>query len=251
MVCLRPQGGLVDTLRNETRYRSSPVPLFALARPPRMGDGHFLRAFLGETTCPVPRVPLEKCPDRIWTVRNRLGVGCRGSFLRLVKKDPHHRRGSFCRPRREQDPHQTILDQSARVALARRGPFRSPNAFVSRPALLQPQRSATAATSVGAQRRPRNPRPQSTSNLSPYPVRFGGWERVRVRANFFGVFSVKQRVPSRALVQSPRVESPKSGSRASDLRPWTLDFGLPRVPSRPAIGSGSRISWVTYLRINS
>jgi hypothetical protein len=121
MVCLRPQGGLVDTLRNETRYRSSPVPLFALARPPRMGDGHFLRAFLGETTCPVPRVPLEKCPDRTWTVRNRLGVGCRGSFLRLVKKDPHHRRGSFCRPRREQDPHQTILDQSARVALARRG----------------------------------------------------------------------------------------------------------------------------------
>jgi hypothetical protein len=145
MVCLRPQGGLVDTLRNETRYRSSPVPLFALARPPRMGDGHFLLAFLGETTCPVPRVPLEKCPDRTWTVRNRLGVGCRGSFLRLVKKDPHHRRGSFCRPRREQDPHQTILDQSARVALARRGPFRSPNAFVSRPALLQPQRSATAA----------------------------------------------------------------------------------------------------------
>src|SRR5580698_10394373 len=98
MVCLRPQGGLVDTLRNETRYRSSPVPLFALARPPRMGDGHFLRAFLGETTCPVTRIPLEKCPDRTWTVRNRLGVGCRGSFLRLVKKDPHHRRGSFCRP---------------------------------------------------------------------------------------------------------------------------------------------------------
>src|SRR5580692_7729430 len=167
MVCLRPQGGLVDTLRNETLYRSSPVPLFALARPPRMGDGHFLLAFLGETTCPVPRVPLEKCPDRIWTVRNRLGVGCRGSFLRLVKKDPHHRRGSFCRPRREQDPHQTILDQSARVALARRGPFRSPNAFVSRPALLQPQRSATAATSVGAQRRQE---PETPIYLQSFPL---------------------------------------------------------------------------------
>src|ERR1700733_4952374 len=55
------------------------------------------------------------------TVRSRLIVGCRGSFLPLVKTDPRHRRGSFCRPRRDKDPHQTILDHSARVALARRG----------------------------------------------------------------------------------------------------------------------------------
>jgi hypothetical protein len=42
------------------------------------------------------------------------------------------------------------------------------------------------------------------------------------------------------LVQSPPVQSPKSGLRASDLRPWTLDLGLDRkypVPTgRSAVG---------------
>jgi hypothetical protein len=56
-------------------------------------------------------------------------------------------------------------------------------------------------------------------------------------------FSMKHRVPSRALVQSPRVQSPKSsGSRASDLRPWTLDTS--RVPSR-SFPSPVRFGWTS------
>jgi hypothetical protein len=44
------------------------------------------------------------------------------------------------------------------------------------------------------------------------------------------------------LVQSPTVQSPKSGLRASDLRPWTLDFG-PWTPACPVPTCDRR--WVT------
>ena len=162
---------------------SSPVPFVPPRRPARRigerrGEGQFLRAFLGETTCPVPSFPLapcgrgvgregplgsrpvspvprvranffglfpvkqrvpsrllpdrsktlafglsdpdKTCPDRIPTVPSRHVVGCRGSFLPLVKTDPHHRRGSLFVPGGNKDPHQKILDHSARVALAAR-----------------------------------------------------------------------------------------------------------------------------------
>jgi hypothetical protein len=65
----------------------------------------------------------------------------------------------------------------------------------------------------------------------------------------------------RALIESrpddkSKVPGPKSKvsfvpdlgpSLRADLRPWTSDPGLPCVPSRPAIGVGSPISWVSYL----
>jgi len=88
MVCLRPQGGPCRHPTNPSR----PI----VSRPVKGGVGS-----------PILRVALLRFAPRSARVPShpRELVGCRGSFLPLVKKDPHHqqiyfrhRRGSF--PRR-------------------------------------------------------------------------------------------------------------------------------------------------------
>ncbi len=56
----------------------------------------------------------------------------------------------------------------------------------------------------------------------------------RIRRDFLG----ETTCPVPVLVQSPAVQSPKSGLRASDLRPWTLD-SIESVPSRSRVPSQS------------
>jgi hypothetical protein len=62
----------------------------------------------------------------------------------------------------------------------------------------------------------------------------------RIRRDFLG----ETTCPVPVLVQSPAVQSPKSGLRASDLRPWTLD---PIEVSRPRSQSRGEGRWVNSL----
>ena len=119
----------------------------------------------------------------------------------LVKKDPHHRRGSFFVPRRGSLHQRPVLDRddlfcglSSLVKDVRTGLFEPPShqdhqGFGQRNQIslgvvgfgrsyLQPQRGETLIAWVGAKRRPRIPRPESHH---PEPQR-GGTSATRCRA---------------------------------------------------------------------
>jgi hypothetical protein len=101
MVCLRPQGGLVDTLRKVSCPVLLPLPSASGRFGQSRGGAQFLRVFPGKTTCPVPpptrflfdgsedighwpqtdvSVPFVSRPDL--NVPSR----CRGSFSPLCEK---------------------------------------------------------------------------------------------------------------------------------------------------------------------
>ena len=66
-----------------------------MSRPvPRLGVGSRISWVIFLSKIRDPTQPLVFSPSR----------DCRGSFLPLVKKDPHHRRGSFFRSRRDLFP---------------------------------------------------------------------------------------------------------------------------------------------------
>jgi hypothetical protein len=67
------------------------------------------------------------------------------------------------------------------------------------------------------------------------PARRKGARPKRGEGQLLPAFLGETTCPVPALVQGPAVQSPKSGLRTSDFRPWTLDFGpwTPRKASRP------------------
>jgi hypothetical protein len=121
-----------QVVRATLDHTTSPVPVFPLARPLRMGEGWGEGAFpVPSRSCPVPRhvsrptadtIPPEWSEDLgLWTQMNvsrpaplagaaptrpKSARRCRGSFPPIEKKDPHHRRGSKFRSRRGSFPHQ-------------------------------------------------------------------------------------------------------------------------------------------------
>jgi hypothetical protein len=119
------------------------------------------RSQLSRPTVFVPAPPEESVPSRRPDRSPRLKRGCRGSLFSLVKKDPHHRRGSFFRSRRGSFPGKD--EQTGFLSLGPRRaqtdtrwaenplfPFSHKNSDLPRSIFWGPRRSASPKAPAGA-----------------------------------------------------------------------------------------------------